>query len=525
MRRGHPGKDSPETGLRRPRFSFKQAKQNGRSTVQRWMGLGTRVALGTVAAGAALGIWADILFHGAPLGLNVLLWALGFTAALALLLRLGRATWRKGRRWMLAPLLLFSAALILRESTLLVAVNLLAIGGAVTIGALRRTTPAERPAVADYAAGAAAAGSAAAAGAVLLLNQDVKWEEATRELRSERPRAIGRGLALGLPLLAVFGGLFVAADAVFKSFVTGVLPTFDHPLEHVGLVLGAAWLSAGLLRDLLAAREDQRLVSPAAIRRKPFAFSLGTTEVAIALGALNALFLAFVLVQFRYLFGGQGLVEARAHLTYAEYARHGFFELLAVAVLVLLVLLAADALVPGRKGGGALVFRCLCAGLLALVFVVMASALQRMRLYEHAYGLTQLRVYAVGIIAWLGVVFAWYGVTVLRGRRRSFALGAVVAGFAATAVLNLVNPDALIVRTNLDRSRVDVPYVAGLSDDAVPAMLERLPTLRPDLRRALALELMRRSSGGGDWRSFNLARSRADRLLAQHHAELVMFSN
>jgi hypothetical protein len=197
MRRGHPGKDSPETGLRRPRFSFKQAKQNGRSTVQRWMGLGTRVALGTVAAGAALGIWADILFHGAPLGLNVLLWALGFTAALALLLRLGRATWRKGRRWMLAPLLLFSAAFILRESTLLVAVNLLAIGGAVTIGALRRTTPAERPAVADYAAGAAAAGSAAAAGAVLLLNQDVEWEEATRELRSERPRAIGRGLALG----------------------------------------------------------------------------------------------------------------------------------------------------------------------------------------------------------------------------------------------------------------------------------------------------------------------------------------
>ncbi|MFL5979207.1 MAG: DUF4153 domain-containing protein, partial [Gaiellaceae bacterium] len=118
-----------------------------------------------------------------------------------------------------------------------------------------------------------------------------------------------------------------------------------------------------------------------------------------------------------------------------------------------------------------------------------------------------------------------FGVTVLRGRRGSFALGAMVAGFAATAVLNVANPDALIARTNLDRSRVDVSYVAGLSDDAVPAMLEKLPSLRPGLRRALALELLCRSAGGDDWQSFNLARSQADELLAQHHDELVTFSN
>jgi Domain of unknown function (DUF4173) len=101
----------------------------------------------------------------------------------------------------------------------------------------------------------------------------------------------------------------------------------------------------------------------------------------------------------------------------------------------------------------------------------------------------------------------------------------VVAGFTATAILNVVNPDALIARTNLDRSRVDVPYVAGLSDDAVPEMLERLPSLRPDLRRALALELLRRNPSGGDWRSFNLARSHADALLAQHHDELLMYAS
>jgi two-component system sensor histidine kinase BaeS len=151
----------------------------------------------------------------------------------------------------------------------------------------------------------------------------------------------------------------------------------------------------------------------------------------------------------------------------------------------------------------------------------MASALQRMRLYEQTYGLTELRLYAIGIILWLGVVFVWFSITVLRGRRSLFAVGALVAGFAATAALNVANPDALIARTNVDRPRIDVAYVAGLSDDAIPALLEALPSLRPDLRQTLAVELLRRSDSGGDWRSFNLARARASSLLAARHDELL----
>jgi two-component system sensor histidine kinase BaeS len=138
--------------------------------------------------------------------------------------------------------------------------------------------------------------------------------------------------------------------------------------------------------------------------------------------------------------------------------------------------------------------------------------------------LTELRLYAVGIIFWLGVVFIWFSMTVLQGRRSLFAVGAVAAGFAATAVLNVANPDALIARTNLDRPGVDVAYVAGLSDDAVPELLEALPGLRPDVRRSLAIELLIRSESGGDWRSFNLARARARSLLASRHEELVELS-
>src|SRR5205085_3576642 len=116
---------------------------------------------------------------------------------------------------------------------------------------------------------------------------------------------------------------------------------------------------------------------------------IGIVEVGIVLALLDLLFLAFVAVQFRYLFGGRALVESRTHLTYAAYARHGFFELVVVAALVLPLLLLADWALRRERRRDHAVFTALAATLVLLLFAVVASALERLRLYEQAYGLTE----------------------------------------------------------------------------------------------------------------------------------------
>jgi hypothetical protein len=475
-----------------------------------------RGALVLVGSAIALGVMADVLFYGRPLGINVVAFTLAFVAGLALVLRAIEAPLHQGRRWMLAPLVLFAALFMWHDSGLLRFANALALIGAIALGALRRSQPKPHEAtVVDYAVGLVSAGAGTFAGTIDLLEREVPWADVKR-LRNAQAAAVGRGLAVGGPFLLVFGALFVAADAVFRRLLESALPTSVPRLwPQLLIAAGVAWASSGLLRDLGAHRESARLVpGDALVARKP-RISLGRTEVAVALAALDLLFAVFVAVQARYLFGGRAVVLGHEHLTYAEYARHGFFELLAVSALVVPVVVIASTLVRDR-------LVTMLAGVLVLLeLAVAASALQRMHVYVDQYGLTELRIYAVGAILWIAVVLIWAVATVVRGDARRFAVGVVLAGFTATLALNAVNPDAVIARTNLDRAQVDPAYLANLSDDAVPTLVARLAAVRnPALQASLAAALLDRRFDG-DPLGWNASRSAARAAVDAHRDELA----
>jgi hypothetical protein len=113
-------------------------------------------------------------------------------------------------------------------------------------------------------------------------------------------------------------------------------------------------------------------------------------------------------------------------------------------------------------------------------------------------------------------VFLWASVTILRGHVRRFATGAVVAGFVATAVLNVLNPDALIARTNLTRPQADLVYLQKLSDDAVPTLVAQASSSPdPQVRSALQAQLSSRRVGSFDPLSWNASRERARHALSQ----------
>ena len=478
------------------------------------MGDATRLGLGILAAAAALGVAGDALLRETPWGLNIGLWALLCVAAAIVVARRSALSFRRESQAFLAAAVAFSALVAWRASPALAAVNLFAALGALSLAVARAPRVAGAEPTRYVAEPARLVGEVFSA-PFLLAIEDVEWKEVPRGGRSAGAAAAAlRGIGIGAPIFAVFLLLFAAADAAFEQIVTDLVDV-ERPLVHLGVWLLWTWVATGLLRHVLM-REPDAAGASNRLSRTPAGGRvwLGTIETTIVLGALNALFLAFVVVQVRYLFGGDARVQTVAGLTYAEYARRGFFELVAVAALVLPLLLAGDWLV--RRGGPRhrALFRALAALLVLLSFVVVASALERMRLYVDAYGLTELRLYTTAFMLWLAVVFCLLLATVLRARPRWFAFSGFVAASAAVAVLNAINPDVLIARTNLDRDErspaVDASYLAGLSADAYPTLVERLDELPPAARATVADALLAHGLDERDWRTWNWGRMRGE---------------
>jgi len=474
---------------------------------------GASLSRSILLAGLITGILADVLLRATPWGLNLLLWVLAPVASTLVLARRDRSSRESYLIRLGACAAAFAAGFAWRDSSVLVGLDIIALFGLFSLGSLRSALRSVRSAsLWECTSASFTFGFASAFGMFPLLINDIKWKPNASVFRSKPVMAVLRGVLLALPLVLVFGWLFAGADPVFGSLVGKAFNlNMDFPdlLVQLLIITACCWFASGYMRRVLANVEVPAEESTGAIRP-----SLGVVDISVALGLVNLLFLAFVIVQFRYFFGGGERVQTVAGLTYSEYARRGFFELVAVAALALPVLLAADWVAKKQSRQDEILFRSMAAILIGLLFVIMISAVQRMFLYLREYGQTELRTYTTAFMAWLALLFLWFAATVLRGRRDRFAFGAMMAGFAIIGILHVANPDAMIVRTNAGRAACgrtfDVAYNTSLSADSVPELVKDIGLLRSEDQARVARSLLDHwSSPTGDWRTWNSDRSAA----------------
>jgi hypothetical protein len=315
---------------------------------------------------------------------------------------------------------------------------------------------------------------------------------------------IGLSVLVALLLVLVFGALFTSADPVFADVAAGWVPSFSGVAVVAGVLRGLVILAIALGSAFLAARRPTFDDVPAgsslrAVRR---------VEWAIPLAVLDALFAAFVTVQFSVLFSNRP--------DYADDARSGFFQLVMVTVLTLVVLGVAARVAPREEYADRVLLRVLLGTLAVLTLAIVASALTRMGRYELAYGWTRLRVLVGAVELWLGLLFVLVlaaGVRLRAGWLPRAAAGTAVAGLLLVALLN---PDRFIAERNVDRyfrmGDIDKGYLATLSPDAAPA-LDRLPArLRSCTLSTIAVDL---DSNPDDWRTWNLDREQARAVIAR----------
>jgi Domain of unknown function (DUF4173) len=306
--------------------------------------------------------------------------------------------------------------------------------------------------------------------------------------------------AVTVGLAVVFGGLFASADPAFARLVDHLVPAWRGD-EFVARAVVFAIVVSFVLSAAYLTRFPPRLDALAPRRTSP----VPNWEWAIPLAVLDLVFVVFVVVQATVLFGGHAHVLETEGLTYAEYARQGFWQLLSVSALTLLVL-SVVVRVAGRDApADRRLLRILVGTLCATSVVVVISAIHRMWLYQQAYGFSTERLMVITIELWLGAVFIIVALAGVRMSGRWLPRSILVAGAVALLGLAATNPDRLIAERNIDRyeqtGMLDTAYLLRLSPDIEPA-LARLP-------EPLRWCAMYRMHWPDAWYEFNLSRWRA----------------
>lgn len=296
-------------------------------------------------------------------------------------------------------------------------------------------------------------------------------EETEISERKKNVSAILKGVGLACLVLLVVLPLLISSDLIVAewmitflediSFVEGVFITFDF---FVGIILFYAFL-AGLFRQNIGG---------AANKEKKRAESLtGITFISI----LAVIYVFYAAVQIIYLFLRAGTLPG--DLTYSQYAHEGFWQLLLVSMLNIVMILVCMQVFQKHK-----VLNVLLLVISLCTCVMAASAAYRMILYVGAYGLTFLRILVLWFLGVLSLVMVGMMVAIFKEKFPLFQYSVAVLACCYIA-FSFVRVDAVIASYNIKNwetmRMTDVWYLMSLSEDAAPYIAEIEPEMVADL--------------------------------------------
>lgn len=281
---------------------------------------------------------------------------------------------------------------------------------------------------------------------------------------------------IALIVLAIFLSLLSQADPVFAEVVR------EFRSQLVGRAIWTiviTFVAAAIWTISLKSETPEKETSISWLSYRDITAVLGVVVTVVAV---------FLAVQFKYLFGGSTDLLKELNLTFSEYVRKGFTELL-VAVFIGGVL-SYMAGVKARVWSGTerRTSQILNSVMLIELGLLLVSAFQRDLLYVETYGLTRVRVMGEVFLAWLAffltvlMVFGWHKI------KEKVAVASLWIGAVLVLVsINVMNVDLMVARGAPGHHEyTDYFYLMQLSEDAAPVWPELLAQIESDTERVLA---------------------------------------
>lgn len=280
------------------------------------------------------------------------------------------------------------------------------------------------------------------------------------------------GLLIGTPFIIIVVFLLSSADATFKNIFDNLF-NFDISIpKNIGTLIWSLPMATYLYALIYGSsiednsksfnidKFNKTMDNAASIPR----LSLYTVNVVIC--CFYILFIGIQAIYFIDILGG----SLPTDFTYSDYARRGFFELLAVALINIVFIAVAKILSVKNENNKYMRIHIILNSILTLVLISVAFA--KMYLYIRTYGLTTLRIIPSVFMIFLCFVFAF----IIMGEfKKNFPVTKLsfYAGNILFVLLCLANIDAVVARYNLNAyMNGNLPYydIYDLKESDMAAM-------------------------------------------------------
>jgi len=253
------------------------------------------------------------------------------------------------------------------------------------------------------------------------------------ERENKNRKYIAIGIGISIPLVLIICGLLASADKVFESFFSWI---FENLLSlDAILIIFIAIMAYSLMYSFICSSVTiTESVAKEGAKLPPMVAMTFTTIIAV-------IYIGFCALQISYLFNGYS-----DGLTYSQFAREGFFELLFVsAINLIMVVICIEIFERSKKLDIVLIIISVC------TYVLIGSSAYRMLLYVEAYELTFLRIFVLWFLAVLAIWMTG-AIIYIKKRNWNYFKFSVCVMAAMYLIFVYVNPDRLIIKYNIEHT-------------------------------------------------------------------------
>ena len=267
------------------------------------------------------------------------------------------------------------------------------------------------------------------------------------------------GILIAIPLLLVVCSLLLSADIVFRSFSDRLFSSLFENIDFGTIFAVVFTICFGMFASYCI------LIELAFQDVNPVMENKKTMEPIIAItfsSILTVIYLCFSIIQIAYLFIGN--MKLPDGYTYAAYARQGFFQLLFVCLINLVLVLFCQKHYRENK-----VLKTILTIICGCTYIMIASSTMRMLLYIASYQLTFLRIFVLVALLTLAICLTGVVISIYKSSFPLFSFMTVTVT-VCYLLFSLARPDAITAAYNCQQENADVYYLSDLSLDAVPAL-------------------------------------------------------